>query len=1268
MRRVLPCIAAIFTGSCLMATGAMAQDWPQWRFDARRSAASPHELPAKLRLLWQRRYTARVPAWENPLNRDKMTFDRHFEPVVKDGRMFVTFNDADKVVALDSTNGKRLWQFYADGPIRLPACAWKDRVFVISDDAHLYCLDAATGKLRWRFFGAPQTHKALGHGRVISMWPARGGAAVHDDKVFFACSVWPFLGTFVYAIHAETGEPAWINDQTGPYYSLQPHGSAAFGGVAPQGSLVIADDCLLVPGGRSLPAAFDARNGAFRYFFNSGIVGGKGVGGSFVAASDTHYVVHSRRRGVQKFDLATGKNAKMGFHGEPVLDGEHWYVPGGKTTGAMQSIVESIGPSEWKIDVDASGDLIKAGNRLYAAGKSQIAAIQLNGERPATKAWSIAAPEGIVRLLAADEKLFAVTLDGRILAFGKSEQELQTWAMESKELRSTAKAVVRVHSIVDATQVSAGYAICFGVSDGDLLAAMLQATDLHVVAVHPDAAVVDRLRRRFDAAGVYGKRIAVHPGDPRSFNAPSNIAGLVLVGDNFAGEYTKGAALKEIFRAVRPYGGALWIDSTGQEIGPRLESIARDKSDVHRYPSGWKLSRPGPLPGAADWTHQYGDVGNTGKSNDRVVKLPLGVLWFGGPSNEQTQMRSVTPPEQVVAGRLFVLGADSMTARDVYTGRTLWTARFRPKDLKRLGIDGDESGSEPDFKVPADPYGAHKPGDIQQANTRGTNFVATEKLVYVARGNVCRVVDAETGRTTGAFQLPRLEGRAKPPAWGYIGVLDNVLLGGWSYADFSKRLDPKSASATVIDRYASGGLVAFDRKTGRRLWQVKANHSFLHNAIVAGNGRVYCLDRLPAQIEKQLKRRGVASPESYRIVALDLRTGRKLWEEKQGIFGSWLNYSRKHDVLLQAIDHGPAGIDRRNAGRGLAAYRGKDGKALWSNRDVAYFGPCILLDETILTNGRFYGTSTGAFNLLVGSDVLIRNPLTGVEQPWRISRGYGCNSMRASEHLLTYRSGCAAYYDLTSKSGTGSLGGFRSGCTSNLIIANGVLNAPDMTRHCTCNFQQQTSLALVHVPDLKMERWTCHYGPLNPLDFLAYQPIPLTQPVRRVGINLNAPGDRQAENGTLWTDFPHVGGASYSIPIELKGKGVFGLRRHEAFVSGALPWVAASCQINVRDVIVNLNVSKGKPRTYTVRLYFAELGYAKVGQRVFDIALQGKTLIERFDVHAAAGGLNRGIVREFRDVSVSDRLRIRLTPHKGSRGAMLSGVEIVSEVGHRKKQ
>ena len=143
-----------------------------WRYDAGRTARSPEKLPAALHLQWTRCYGPRTPVWEDPLNQDLMPYDRIFEPVVAGGRMFVAFNDSDKVVALDAETGDELWTFYADGPVRMPPVAWHGHVYFASDDGCLWCVEAASGKLRWQFRGGPSPRKVLGNRRLISAWPA----------------------------------------------------------------------------------------------------------------------------------------------------------------------------------------------------------------------------------------------------------------------------------------------------------------------------------------------------------------------------------------------------------------------------------------------------------------------------------------------------------------------------------------------------------------------------------------------------------------------------------------------------------------------------------------------------------------------------------------------------------------------------------------------------------------------------------------------------------------------------------------------------------------------------------------------------------------------------------------------------------------------------------------------------------------------------------------------------------------------------------------
>ena len=144
-----------------------------------------------------------------------------------------------------------------------------------------------------------------------------------------------------------------------------------------------------------------------------------------------------------------------------------------------------------------------------------------------------------------------------------------------------------------------------------------------------------------------------------------------------------------------------------------------------------------------------------------------------------------------------------------------------------------------------------------------------------------------------------------------------------------------------MDLSASDGLIGFDRHTGKQLWKVDARHSFLHNGIVAGKGRVYCLDKLPKPVEERLERRGRDTPKTYRILALDIRTGEPVWQYSDAIFGTWLSYSVEHDLLLQA---GASGSDRLRSevGDGMAVHYAANGRIKWQDNKRSYSGPCIL--------------------------------------------------------------------------------------------------------------------------------------------------------------------------------------------------------------------------------------------------------------------------------------------------------------------------------------
>ena len=119
--------------SLLLRSVAVAEDWPMWRGNAQRTAVSMGALPPELKLLWQKNLQPRTQVWDDPLNLDLMTYDRVFEPIVVGKRLFLSFNDRDKVSAFDTDTGQELWSTFADAPVRLPPVGTPKGIFFTSD-------------------------------------------------------------------------------------------------------------------------------------------------------------------------------------------------------------------------------------------------------------------------------------------------------------------------------------------------------------------------------------------------------------------------------------------------------------------------------------------------------------------------------------------------------------------------------------------------------------------------------------------------------------------------------------------------------------------------------------------------------------------------------------------------------------------------------------------------------------------------------------------------------------------------------------------------------------------------------------------------------------------------------------------------------------------------------------------------------------------------------------------------------------------------------
>ncbi len=1173
-----------------------AGSWPQWRYDSGHTASCPENLETKsLKQLWQRSYPQRKMVWDDPLNWDLMPYDQTFEPVCSGDILIVNFNDLDKLVAFNTKTGKELWSFRCNGPIRFPAAIDKDRVFTVSDDGHLYCLDLKTGKMEWKFNGAPQNRLIVGNRRLISTWPARGGAVIADGKVWFSTGIWPFMGTFIYCINAKNGSEIWCNSGNHADYIKQPHDSPAFAGIAPQGILTFNNGLLTIPGGRSAAAGYDAKTGKQLYFHHAK---NKKSGGSFVCSSGKYYYGHEREGYVSQYEIKNGKKRIKKIGRKPVLDGNMIYY-----SGSTVSAATSKKPLKklWDISVDASGDLIKAGNTLIAGGKNIITFIDLeNNGKKANISRSLSVKGNVKRLIAADNKLFAVTLEGDIIAFGANAQSPQSYQQDKKTLTCSAKAEKEVKKLLKKLPVKEGFATIFGIGNGDMVNAISLHSNLSLVVFDSSAKKIDAWRRAYEDAGFSGEKTAFIHWNPSMQTA--QYYSLLTIINKLS---TDSEFMEMAYRSLRPYGGIMIVNSLEK---PSFFNTAKSYHGVEI--NGKMLVKSGAPSGAANYTHMYGSLKNTLVSEDDRVKLPLGLLWFGGNSNMDVLPRhGHGPPQQIVNGVLIIQGINSLSARDVYTGKILWKQNF--KDLGGFNTWYDITYKHD--PTATDYNQVHLPG----ANARGTNYVATSDAVYLVENNFCHVLDLKTGKSKKHIFIPAPKKKANAEKWGYIGCHNDFLIGT---ADFASD-----------DHSSSHSLSVFNRRTGKLLWTRDATHSYIHNGIVASGNHLFVIDKVSTSGLNKLLRRGMPVPKGEALICFDLATGKIVWKNDKDIYGRWLGISEANNMVL--LSNRPSrDMLSGEKGERMTALDLRTGKIVWDKK-MTYNNPPILLDDSIVVD-------TCAYDLLTGEIKMRANPLTGENTPFTYNRTYGCNTVTAGKHLLLFRSAAAGFYDWDNLGGTGNFGGYKSSCTSNLIPACGVLNSPDYTRTCSCSYQNQTSLAFINMPEL--EYWTN-----NQIKWDGSR-------INNFGLNFGAPGDRMY-NGTLWLEYPLIGGASPKLQIKVNGNYQRNTK-HSLLMKGDQNWVGASSISNFDSIEITINKNDNEDAKYDLLLYFAESDRkVEKGDRIFNLEIADKK-IGPIDIISIAGEALKTVSIPVKMVKIDKKITIKAIPMRGT--ALLSGIHL----------
>jgi len=70
--------------------------------------------------------------------------------------------------------------------------------------------------------------------------------------------------------------------------------------------------------------------------------------------------------------------------------------------------------------------------------------------------------------------------------------------------------------------VRTGYAVVWGVGDGQLVEALARQSELHLIIVEPSAGKIAAFRERWTKQNLYGTRIALVPGDATTCSCRRN--------------------------------------------------------------------------------------------------------------------------------------------------------------------------------------------------------------------------------------------------------------------------------------------------------------------------------------------------------------------------------------------------------------------------------------------------------------------------------------------------------------------------------------------------------------------------------------------------------------------------------------------------------------------------------------------------------------------------------------------------------------------------
>lgn len=357
-----------------------------------------------------------------------------------------------------------------------------------------------------------------------------------------------------------------------------------------------------------------------------------------------------------------------------------------------------------------------------------------------------------------------------------------------------------------------------------------------------------------------------------------------------------------------------------------------------------------PRPDAnADWPQAGGYAHHA--MHHMVAGDTLRRAWLSNIGDGSTSRTRIFSPPIVAEGRVYAVDASStVTAVDAKSGKTVWSFDAVPEDEDGEGIGGGiayddgrifaATGFAELIAVKADT------GEVVwrqplTAPVRGAPTVRAGRIFVVTVDNQTHSLAADDGRIL----------------WSHSGITETAsLLGGTS---------PAVDGGVVVVAYSSGELFALRVENGTELWSDSVSSGRRTDAVatltdirgrpIIDRGRVYAIGH------------------SDMMTAIDLRTGRRVWEREVGsiqnpwIAGDYL-FVISNASELAAIDTKTGRVRWVTPLQRWKDEEDQTGRLIWT-------GPVLVSDRLIISSSHGWSLSISPYT----GDVLGKEEMpTGV--------------------------------------------------------------------------------------------------------------------------------------------------------------------------------------------------------------------------------------------------------------------------------------------------